>query len=186
MFSAHLLNVFLVLLLCLQADKKDPQSNGFVSGFEVLVQKQLKGKQIQKEMAEFIRERYPLINLPSPVSFSFYVTMKTMRLSLKTSHFLLFLLIYAHHWVAQQRKRRWKPSCIKKLCGNQTFYFPLRIKIEEEYAKNLSKLSQIHLGGQEEGWVYSEINPLSFPLILRGACHTHGCMIQYCIRMLAL
>ncbi|XP_013855561.1 growth arrest-specific protein 7 [Austrofundulus limnaeus] len=64
------------------ADKKDPQGNGFISGFEVLVQKQLKGKQIQKEMAEFIRER---------------------------------------------------------------------IKIEEEYAKNLSKLSQIHLGGQEEG-----------------------------------
>uniref|UniRef100_A0A3Q3ENY7 Growth arrest specific 7 n=1 Tax=Kryptolebias marmoratus TaxID=37003 RepID=A0A3Q3ENY7_KRYMA len=64
------------------ADKKDPQGNGSISGFEVLVQKQLKGKQMQKEMAEFIRER---------------------------------------------------------------------IKIEEEYAKNLSKLSQIHLGGQEDG-----------------------------------
>ncbi|RVE59971.1 hypothetical protein OJAV_G00194220 [Oryzias javanicus] len=64
------------------ADRKDPQGNGFVSGFEVLLQKQLKGKQMQKEMAEFIRER---------------------------------------------------------------------IKIEDEYAKNLSKLSQIPLAGQEEG-----------------------------------
>uniref|UniRef100_A0A8D3BVK8 Growth arrest specific 7 n=1 Tax=Scophthalmus maximus TaxID=52904 RepID=A0A8D3BVK8_SCOMX len=57
-------------------DKKDPQGNGCITGFEVLLQKQLKGKQMQKEMAEFIRER---------------------------------------------------------------------IKIEEEYAKNLSKLSQIPL-----------------------------------------
>ncbi|XP_022599254.1 growth arrest-specific protein 7-like isoform X2 [Seriola dumerili] len=65
-----------------QADKKDPQGNGCITGFEVLLQKQLKGKQMQKEMAEFIRER---------------------------------------------------------------------IKIEEEYAKNLSKLSQIPLAGQEEG-----------------------------------
>ncbi|XP_015212183.1 growth arrest-specific protein 7 isoform X2 [Lepisosteus oculatus] len=64
------------------ADKKDPQGNASVSGFEVLLQKQLKGKQMQKEMAEFIRER---------------------------------------------------------------------IKIEEEYAKNLSKLSQIPLAAQEEG-----------------------------------
>uniref|UniRef100_A0A8D3CNT1 Growth arrest specific 7 n=1 Tax=Scophthalmus maximus TaxID=52904 RepID=A0A8D3CNT1_SCOMX len=63
-------------------DKKDPQGNGCITGFEVLLQKQLKGKQMQKEMAEFIRER---------------------------------------------------------------------IKIEEEYAKNLSKLSQIPLAGQEEG-----------------------------------
>uniref|UniRef100_A0A672FKB8 Growth arrest-specific protein 7-like n=1 Tax=Salarias fasciatus TaxID=181472 RepID=A0A672FKB8_SALFA len=63
-------------------DKKDPQGNGCITGFEVLVHKQLKGKQMQKEMAEFIRER---------------------------------------------------------------------IKIEEEYAKNLSKLSQIPLAGQEEG-----------------------------------
>uniref|UniRef100_A0A8C2ZSZ0 Growth arrest specific 7 n=1 Tax=Cyclopterus lumpus TaxID=8103 RepID=A0A8C2ZSZ0_CYCLU len=63
-------------------DKKDPQSNGCITGFEVLLQKQLKGKQMQKEMAEFIRER---------------------------------------------------------------------IKIEEEYAKNLSKLSQIPLASQEEG-----------------------------------
>ncbi|KAG9350280.1 hypothetical protein JZ751_026634 [Albula glossodonta] len=37
-------------------DKKDPQGNTSVSGFEVLLQKQLKGKQMQKEMAEFIRE----------------------------------------------------------------------------------------------------------------------------------
>eukprot|EP00064_Thunnus_orientalis_P007287 superscaffoldBa00000797_g7307 len=63
-------------------DKKDPQGNGYITGFEVLLQKQLKGKQMQKEMAEFIRER---------------------------------------------------------------------IKIEEEYAKNLSKLSQIPLASQEEG-----------------------------------
>ncbi|KAL2077986.1 hypothetical protein ACEWY4_025671 [Coilia grayii] len=63
-------------------DKKDPQGNASVSGFEVLLHKQLKGKQMQKEMAEFIRER---------------------------------------------------------------------IKIEEEYAKNLSKLSQIPLAAQEEG-----------------------------------
>ncbi|XP_033895602.1 growth arrest-specific protein 7 isoform X2 [Acipenser ruthenus] len=63
-------------------DKKDPQGNTSVTGFEVLLQKQLKGKQMQKEMAEFIRER---------------------------------------------------------------------IKIEEEYAKSLSKLSQISLAAQEEG-----------------------------------
>ncbi|XP_034050026.1 LOW QUALITY PROTEIN: growth arrest-specific protein 7-like [Thalassophryne amazonica] len=64
------------------ADKKDLQGNGCITGFEVLLQKQLKGKQMQKEMAEFIRER---------------------------------------------------------------------IKIEEEYAKSLSKLSQIPLASQEEG-----------------------------------
>ncbi|XP_014013554.1 growth arrest-specific protein 7 [Salmo salar] len=63
-------------------DKKDPQGTSSISGFEVLLQKQLKGKQMQKEMAEFIGER---------------------------------------------------------------------IKIEEEYAKNLAKLSQIPLAGQEEG-----------------------------------
>uniref|UniRef100_A0A9J8A2I5 Growth arrest-specific 7a n=1 Tax=Cyprinus carpio carpio TaxID=630221 RepID=A0A9J8A2I5_CYPCA len=63
------------------ADKKDPQG-ATVSGFEVLLQKQLKGKQMQKEMAEFIRER---------------------------------------------------------------------IKIEEEYAKNLSKLSMFPMAAQEEG-----------------------------------
>ncbi|KAM4691309.1 growth arrest-specific protein 7 isoform 1-T1 [Rhinophrynus dorsalis] len=64
------------------ADKKDPQGNSTVTGFEDLLQKQLKGKQMQKEMAEFIRER---------------------------------------------------------------------IKIEEEYAKNLAKLSQNSLAAQEEG-----------------------------------
>ncbi|XP_069808924.1 growth arrest-specific protein 7 isoform X1 [Dendropsophus ebraccatus] len=64
------------------ADKKDPQGNSSVTGFEELLQKQLKGKQMQKEMAEFIRER---------------------------------------------------------------------IKIEEEYAKNLAKLSQNSLAAQEEG-----------------------------------
>uniref|UniRef100_A0AAQ4NQY4 F-BAR domain-containing protein n=1 Tax=Gasterosteus aculeatus aculeatus TaxID=481459 RepID=A0AAQ4NQY4_GASAC len=66
----------------LQADKRDPQGNGCITGFEVILHKQLKGKQMQKEMAEFIRER---------------------------------------------------------------------IKIEEEYAKNLSKLSQVPLASQEEG-----------------------------------
>nr|XP_033816953.1 growth arrest-specific protein 7 isoform X1 [Geotrypetes seraphini] len=64
------------------ADKKDPQGNSSVPGFEDLLQKQLKGKQMQKEMAEFIHER---------------------------------------------------------------------IKIEEDYAKNLAKLSQISLAAQEEG-----------------------------------
>ncbi|XP_040186812.1 growth arrest-specific protein 7 isoform X2 [Rana temporaria] len=64
------------------ADKKDPQGNTTVTGFEELLQKQLKGKQMQKDMAEFIRER---------------------------------------------------------------------IKIEEEYAKNLAKLSQNSLAFQEEG-----------------------------------
>ncbi|XP_059413557.1 growth arrest-specific protein 7-like isoform X3 [Carassius carassius] len=63
------------------ADKRDPQG-ATVSGFEVLLQKQLKGKQMQKEMAEFIRER---------------------------------------------------------------------IKIEEEYAKNLSKLSMFPMAAQEDG-----------------------------------
>ncbi|XP_027141273.1 growth arrest-specific protein 7a isoform X2 [Larimichthys crocea] len=63
-------------------DKKDPQGTNSVAGFEVLLQKQLKGKQMQKEMAEFIHER---------------------------------------------------------------------IKIEEEYAKNLSKLSLSPLALQEEG-----------------------------------
>uniref|UniRef100_A0A8C5AMI4 Growth arrest specific 7 n=1 Tax=Gadus morhua TaxID=8049 RepID=A0A8C5AMI4_GADMO len=37
-------------------DKKEPQGAAGVSGFEVLLQKQLKGKQMQKEMAEFVRE----------------------------------------------------------------------------------------------------------------------------------
>ncbi|XP_056310123.1 growth arrest-specific protein 7a isoform X1 [Danio aesculapii] len=63
------------------ADKRDLQG-ATVTGFEVLLQKQLKGKQMQKEMAEFIRER---------------------------------------------------------------------IKIEEEYAKNLSKLSMFPMAAQEEG-----------------------------------
>ncbi|XP_021238165.1 growth arrest-specific protein 7 isoform X3 [Numida meleagris] len=38
------------------ADKKDSQGNNTMSGFEILLQKQLKGKQMQKEMAEFVRE----------------------------------------------------------------------------------------------------------------------------------
>ncbi|XP_028304155.1 growth arrest-specific protein 7-like, partial [Gouania willdenowi] len=61
------------------SDKKDPQAT---TGFDVLLHKQLKGKQMQKEMAEFIRER---------------------------------------------------------------------IKIEDDYAKSLSKLSQNGLGALEEG-----------------------------------
>ncbi|XP_078808026.1 growth arrest-specific protein 7a isoform X4 [Oryzias latipes] len=64
------------------ADKKDPQGATSLPGFEVLLQKQLKGKQMQKEMSEFIHER---------------------------------------------------------------------TKIEEEYAKNLSKLSLSPLAAQEEG-----------------------------------
>uniref|UniRef100_A0A8D3C4I9 Growth arrest-specific 7a n=1 Tax=Scophthalmus maximus TaxID=52904 RepID=A0A8D3C4I9_SCOMX len=63
-------------------DKRAPQGTTSVAGFEVLLQKQLKGKQMQKEMSEFIHER---------------------------------------------------------------------IKIEEEYAKNLSKLSLSALAAQEEG-----------------------------------
>ncbi|XP_059509796.1 growth arrest-specific protein 7 isoform X2 [Stegostoma tigrinum] len=64
------------------ADKKEPQSNSTIAGFDIILVKQLKGKQMQKEMAEFIRER---------------------------------------------------------------------IKIEEDYAKNLAKLSQSPLAGLEEG-----------------------------------
>uniref|UniRef100_A0A3B4AG51 F-BAR domain-containing protein n=1 Tax=Periophthalmus magnuspinnatus TaxID=409849 RepID=A0A3B4AG51_9GOBI len=64
------------------ADRRDAQGNSTLTGFEVLLHKQLKGKQMQKEMADFIRER---------------------------------------------------------------------IKIEEEYAKSLSRLSQIPLAAQEEG-----------------------------------
>ncbi|KAG7271840.1 hypothetical protein CRUP_023750 [Coryphaenoides rupestris] len=71
-------------MVTLSADKKDPQGGACTPGFEVLLQKQLKGKQMQKEMAEFIHER---------------------------------------------------------------------IKIEEEYAKNLSKLSLSPLAAQEEGTI---------------------------------
>ncbi|KAM4838328.1 growth arrest-specific protein 7-like [Urocitellus parryii] len=39
------------------ADKKDHQGNGTVAGFELVLQKQLKGKQMHKEMSEFIQER---------------------------------------------------------------------------------------------------------------------------------
>lgn len=48
---------FVELAFSFQADKKDSQGNNTVSGFEILLQKQLKGKQMQKEMAEFVRER---------------------------------------------------------------------------------------------------------------------------------
>ena len=41
-----------------QADKKDPQCGACMPGFEILLQKQLKGKQMQKEMSEFVHERY--------------------------------------------------------------------------------------------------------------------------------
>ncbi|XP_067914060.1 growth arrest-specific protein 7 isoform X2 [Heterodontus francisci] len=64
------------------ADRKESQSNSTITGFDIILVKQLKGKQMQKEMAEFIRER---------------------------------------------------------------------IKIEEDYAKNLAKLSQSPLAGMEEG-----------------------------------
>lgn len=40
------------------ADRKEAQANSALTGFEVLLQKQMKGKHMQKEMAEFIRERY--------------------------------------------------------------------------------------------------------------------------------
>uniref|UniRef100_A0A4W3GTZ7 Growth arrest-specific 7a n=1 Tax=Callorhinchus milii TaxID=7868 RepID=A0A4W3GTZ7_CALMI len=64
------------------ADRKDSQSNSTIAGFDIILVKQLKGKQMQKEIAEFIRER---------------------------------------------------------------------IKIEEDYAKNLAKLSQSPLAAMEEG-----------------------------------
>lgn len=63
-------------------DRKDSQSNSTIAGFDIILVKQLKGKQMQKEMAEFIRER---------------------------------------------------------------------IKIEEDYAKNLAKLSQSPLASMDEG-----------------------------------
>lgn len=44
------------------------------------------------------------------------------------------------------------------MSSNETLYFLPRIKIEEEYAKNLSKLSQIHLACQEEGWATFVLN----------------------------
>lgn len=70
-----------------QTDKKDPQGNGCITGFEVLLQKQLKGKQMQKEMAEFIRERYQLCSsaISSVLFFTLHprVTMKTKHLSFK-------------------------------------------------------------------------------------------------------
>ena len=49
--------MYCVLCPVHQMDKKEPQGAAGVSGFEVLLQKQLKGKQMQKEMAEFVRER---------------------------------------------------------------------------------------------------------------------------------
>lgn len=46
---------------------------------------------------------------------------------------------------------------VKKL-----FASPLRIKIEEEYAKSLSRLSQIPLGSQEEGWGTNVLRDFDF------------------------
>ncbi|MBZ3880518.1 Growth arrest-specific protein 7 [Sciurus carolinensis] len=66
------------------ADKTEPQGNGTVAGFVLLLQKQPKGKQMEEEMSEFLQER---------------------------------------------------------------------IKIEEEYAKNLAKLSQNLLAAQEEDFL---------------------------------
>lgn len=67
------------------------------------------------------------------------------------------LFLYSRMCIAalhKTEKHTWKESgCITALMSsNETLYFLPRIKIEEEYAKNLSKLSQIHLAGQEEGW----------------------------------
>lgn len=56
---SRLLTVFFLVFIW-QTDKRDNQSNGCLTGFEVLLHKQLKGKQMQKEMAEFVRERYRL------------------------------------------------------------------------------------------------------------------------------
>ncbi|CAN0313506.1 unnamed protein product [Lampetra fluviatilis] len=39
------------------SDRKDAQGNAGPSGFEVIVSKQLKGRQMSKEMAEFVRDR---------------------------------------------------------------------------------------------------------------------------------
>ncbi|XP_048848070.1 growth arrest-specific protein 7-like isoform X2 [Brienomyrus brachyistius] len=92
-------------------DKKDPQGASCITGFEVLLQKQLKGKQLQKEMAEFIRER---------------------------------------------------------------------IKIEEEYAKNLAKLSQVPLAAGEEGTLGEAWSQLKRSLAdeaevhLRFSCKLHS------------
>lgn len=74
-----------------------------------------------------------------------------------TSHFLFFSTVIRVLCIAvlhKTEKHTWKESgCITAvMSSNETLYFLLRIKIEEEYAKNLSKLSQIHLAGQEEGW----------------------------------
>ncbi|XP_032304097.1 growth arrest-specific protein 7 isoform X3 [Coturnix japonica] len=96
------------------ADKKDSQGNNTVSGFEILLQKQLKGKQMQKEMAEFVRESFLQLSLMSQLSHSYCPVCPF----------------------------RWRESGSFKL---------QRIKIEEEYAKNLSKLSQNSLAAQEEG-----------------------------------
>lgn len=105
----------------LQSDKRDTQGNGCITGFEVLLQKQLKGKQMQKEMAEFIRERYQRFSSAiSPYLFfhtSSLVTMKTIQLSLKqTISSFFFLLIHVHHCVAQRRKTHMETVRLRKGC----------------------------------------------------------------------
>lgn len=98
-----------LVVFILQTDKKDPQGNGYITGFEVLLQKQLKGKQMQKEMAEFIRERYRIFNQQPPsffYSFSLLyaqVAMNTIQLSFKQSNFLFF----------------WAHSCSSLCCTRQ-------------------------------------------------------------------
>lgn len=62
-----------------------------------------------------------------------------------------------HTWLycstPKKKKRRWKARLHKDSVVTKLFASPLRIKIEEEYAKSLSRLSQIPLASQEEGWV---------------------------------
>lgn len=53
-------------------------------------------------------------------------------------------------YIAQHSENADENQIVKKLYAS-----PLRIKIEEEYAKSLSRLSQIPLGSQEEGWAPS-------------------------------
>lgn len=67
MFCADVLQTMFVFNLE-QSDRKDPQGNVSLTGFEVLLHKQLKGKQMQKEMADFIRERYHKVQDPGSMA----------------------------------------------------------------------------------------------------------------------
>lgn len=100
-------------------------------------------------MAEFVRERY-LLFLHSffrlLLCFILPVAMQTVRSQNVVSPFCATSLC-----CTTQEMRSHKARCAKDTTGNETLYFPLRIKIEEEYAKNLSKLAQIPLASQEEG-----------------------------------